>query len=932
MKKLNIIVGLSFLLLIGLVSATQLDPTKWIIKNDTTGAPSILTDIYELNSSIQSYVIAQTFSGSDKGTVLTMTKLFNTGETVDLDITYNSGSGNQEGKPYFNGIPLDLIMAYAGYNCGGCATSGDIGYWNGPSEVSNTLGLHHLWVEFNGPSNTKITFTRPDMTNFTYTATTITYPIEFGVGLRTGGDGIASYSFDNFRVNEILYDDFTSLQPICNPQLITPLGLAWDGTDFYYANEAAKRVYKVSTNSSILGSFTGPGGEKIHGIAWDGTYLWLVSYPSGNLNQIDANQAIIDGNTNNAIISTISSISSYTEAMAYGDNSLWISFANINQIKQIEPTTGGVISSFEDDPLASSRRPMGCTWKNNKLACSFGTSSTTIDEINTSQAIIDGNTYSSVIKSHAIDPTGRVAGVAWDGNAMWYSNLTDGCIYYFIDLPPTIDSFSPLNLEQTINEGDSLQFTQTSSDLNGNSLTYSWFLDNTQSATTQNYTYVTDYTSSGNHTIKIIISDGSLQSEKVWNVTVMEISDSDNDGINDSVDNVIGNVSDIITNIPDSNLTINGTTNLSQVFNGTLQVEFKQAMKTVAKFDFNFSSDILNLTGLKIEKQLAESTKGYILINGLALSNNQTKTLYLDHFDYHVSTVCIKDLDIDDISNVSNNCQGAGEYLIPCNGILKYGYKCSPTYDEITGDEGYEIIGLRHSGIREQCGDNDEDGYGELCNKGPDCNDNDPTKHYVCNILTPTLGVNYFGNSNENSSIDNIDVLIAKDMASLKSTECGVIPNDCKSLDMNGDGIVTIIDVSMLRDLSQNKNINITGKPTKIINLNDSAQKSTGYSTVAVGVTAANNMPRQGIGVLFTIDPSSTAIATLGGRDPSNGNNYISNSNSVFELTNKMSQGGNATIWVNPVSTGILIINTFVPGDSKKQVNNLTGNIIINII
>ncbi len=91
---------------------------------------------------------------------------------------------------------------------------------------------------------------------------------------------------------------------------------------------------------------------------------------------------------------------------------------------------------------------------------------------------------------------------------------------------PSIDSFMPLSLTQTINEGDTLQFTQTSSDLNNDTLTYSWLLDNTQVATTQNYTYTTDYSSSGNHTIKLIVSDGTLQVTNEWNIIVNNIDNT----------------------------------------------------------------------------------------------------------------------------------------------------------------------------------------------------------------------------------------------------------------------------------------------------------------------------------------------------------------------------------------------------------------------
>jgi len=179
-------------------SGEVLNSSKWEIKNDLTG-PGGLTDVYELDTVNKNYYIAQPTVVGDKGTVLTMKTLTDVGDIIEYDVVYNYGDGNQEAKPYFNGMPLDKIMLNEGYDCGGCPTSGTIGYWNGDSEVSNTLGLHHIKVEFNGPDNTKITYTMPDSSQWSYIAITINYPVEFGAGLKIGHNGMASYSFDNFR-------------------------------------------------------------------------------------------------------------------------------------------------------------------------------------------------------------------------------------------------------------------------------------------------------------------------------------------------------------------------------------------------------------------------------------------------------------------------------------------------------------------------------------------------------------------------------------------------------------------------------------------------------------------------------------------------------------------------------------------------------------
>ena len=90
--------------------------------------------------------------------------------------------------------------------------------------------------------------------------------------------------------------------------------------------------------------------------------------------------------------------------------------------------------------------------------------------------------------------------------------------------PPTIDFYSPAETTMEINEGESIEFTHTSSDLDNDILTYSWTLDSDEVASTQNWTYFLDFWSQGMHTIGINVTDtGELSAYQEWNVNVLNV-------------------------------------------------------------------------------------------------------------------------------------------------------------------------------------------------------------------------------------------------------------------------------------------------------------------------------------------------------------------------------------------------------------------------
>lgn len=176
-------------------------------------------------------------------------------------------------------------------------------------------------------------------------------------------------------------------------------------------------------------------------------------------------------------------------------------------------------------------------------------------------------------------------------------------------------------------------------------------------------------------------------------------NDKDNDNICDEKDNIKGNSTNISTNIPRLNLYIDNNYGLGHNFIGRKEVELRQDNNTILLFDFNFSKESLDLTKLKILRQ-NNTNKASIIIKGLDLQDNITKSVFLDNLNTSLKSVCIKDTEISSIKEISDYCNRGSEFLIICNSTLQYNYNCSITGSKI------KISGLKNSGVQQQSGDN----------------------------------------------------------------------------------------------------------------------------------------------------------------------------------------------------------------------------------
>ncbi len=89
---------------------------------------------------------------------------------------------------------------------------------------------------------------------------------------------------------------------------------------------------------------------------------------------------------------------------------------------------------------------------------------------------------------------------------------------------PVLESFRPEETAIEVQETDTLAFSVVSSDLNDDVLRYAWKLDGTDIGNDDSVEYQTTYDDSGSHTVKVTVTDGLFDTEKIWSVTVGNVN------------------------------------------------------------------------------------------------------------------------------------------------------------------------------------------------------------------------------------------------------------------------------------------------------------------------------------------------------------------------------------------------------------------------
>jgi hypothetical protein len=89
---------------------------------------------------------------------------------------------------------------------------------------------------------------------------------------------------------------------------------------------------------------------------------------------------------------------------------------------------------------------------------------------------------------------------------------------------PIFESFKPQEKTIEIDETDTVAFEIVASDLNNDVLKYLWKIDGIEVGDRNSYNYETTYDDSGSHTVKVAVSDGIFDTEKLWSTTINNLN------------------------------------------------------------------------------------------------------------------------------------------------------------------------------------------------------------------------------------------------------------------------------------------------------------------------------------------------------------------------------------------------------------------------
>ncbi|MAG73909.1 hypothetical protein CL620_06345, partial [archaeon] len=90
--------------------------------------------------------------------------------------------------------------------------------------------------------------------------------------------------------------------------------------------------------------------------------------------------------------------------------------------------------------------------------------------------------------------------------------------------PPIITSTFSTEKKLDVTEGDTLGFSVEAEDRDGDAITYAWFIDDDLITERAQGQYHFDFESAGEHTLKVIVNDGTRESSREWEITVRNVN------------------------------------------------------------------------------------------------------------------------------------------------------------------------------------------------------------------------------------------------------------------------------------------------------------------------------------------------------------------------------------------------------------------------
>jgi hypothetical protein len=133
----------------------------------------------------------------------------------------------------------------------------------------------------------------------------------------------------------------------------------------------------------------------------------------------------------------------------------------------------------------------------------------------TGSSLLFTTTYTSA-GDHAVKVIVTDTGGLWVGHN-WTVHVNN------VNLAPSISAWSPKSNPHIL-EKESAQFSVSASDPDGQTLVWTWYVDDVQAFVGNPFVYMTDYKSAGVHSVRATVSDGKLTDSHSWEVTVANVN------------------------------------------------------------------------------------------------------------------------------------------------------------------------------------------------------------------------------------------------------------------------------------------------------------------------------------------------------------------------------------------------------------------------
>lgn len=249
----------------------------------------------------------------------------------------------------------------------------------------------------------------------------------------------------------------------------------------------------------------------------------------------------------------------------------------------------------------------------------------------------------------------------------------------------------------------------------------------------QNYTWCTSCTSNrtnmtvtgfGNHSVTVIAVDATgnvnttvrnfnLTLDSDGNGTADNLSiggnDDDGDGNINAIDTMMGNATNVATNM-NLSMQVNNSLNLMLNYSGNFSINITNGSVPFVTMSYNFiNSTPLILGNVTVLMEDSSSLVGRTVVRNLPPRSGTYKTVYVNKKNSTQEWVCVKDSEPGLNHTLSLNCSVSGEVLVPCNGTTTSGMNCT------TENGRLKVYGLSYSIAQSMCKENWTISYWSEC-------------------------------------------------------------------------------------------------------------------------------------------------------------------------------------------------------------------------